>query len=242
MTGRAAKPERPYPTSLGIIPARGGSKGVLRKNIRSVAGRPLIAYTIDAANNSKSLTRFVISTEDDEIASIGRSLGCEVIQRPNELAGDAVPMVPVVLHAFSSVEKSSGVNFEYGVILQPTAPLRTGDDIDSALRLLFDTAADSVVSVDQVSDYHPSRMYRLENEKLVQFAPEPPGQLRQDLPPVYHRNGAIYCFRRTLVEQEDTLLGPDTRPYVMPAEKSINIDAEFDLLLVDLVLSNTEKG
>lgn len=223
-------------TCLGIIPARGGSKGVVRKNIRSVAGRPLIAYTIDAARDSHRLTRFVVSTEDAEIAEVARSLGCEVVDRPVELAADDTPMVPVARHALETVERAAGVRFDYGVILQPTTPLRTGEDIDRALQILIETQADSVISVYRVFDHHPARMYRLENERLVPYAPELPSRLRQELPPVYHRNGAIYAFRRALVEDEGTLIGPDTRPHIMPAERSINIDNEMDLLLADLVL------
>lgn len=223
--------------ALGIIPARGGSKGVPHKNIRMVAGRPLIAYTIDAAKASKRLARFLVSTDDEEIASVARSCGCEVLYRPAELAADDTPMLPVVRHALEAVEADEGNRFDYAVILQPTVPLRTGDDIDRALELLVETGADSVISVYQVFDHHPARMYRLVDGRLVSYAPEPPGGLRQDLPPVYHRNGAIYAFRRGLIEEARTFIGPDTRPLIMSRERSINIDDELDLLLADFVLS-----
>ena len=223
--------------ALGIIPARGGSKGVPRKNIRRVAGKPLITHTIDAAKASKRLTRFVVSTDDKEIASVARSCDCEVLHRPAELAADDTPMLPVVCHALEAVEADEGKRFDYAVILQPTVPLRTADDIDRALELLVETGADSVISVYQVFDHHPVRMYRLVDGRLVSYAPEPPGRLRQDLSPVYHRNGAIYAFRRELIEKAGTFIGPDTRPLIMPRERSINIDDELDLLLADLVLS-----
>ena len=132
---------------------------------------------------------------------MARSCGCEVLYRPAELAADDTPMLPVVRHALEAVEAGEGNRFDYAVILQPTVPLRTGDDIDRALELLVETGADSVISVYQVFDHHPARMYRLVDGRLVPYAPEPSGRLRQDLPPVYHRNGAIYAFRRGLIEE-----------------------------------------
>jgi len=221
---------------LGIIPARGGSKGVVRKNIRVVAGRPLIAYVIDAAKTSRRLSQFVVSTDDEEIAGVARSLGCNVVIRPEDLAADDTPMLPVVRHALRTVEQSHEIRFDYGVILQPTTPLRIGEDIDQAMEILIKTRADSVISVYRVLDRHPARMYRLDDGRLVPYATEPPGRLRQDLPPVYHRNGAIYAFRRTLLDENETLIGENTRPYLMPPERSINIDEEIDLLLADLMI------
>ena len=230
------------PFCLGIIPARGGSKGVLRKNIRLVAGQPLIAYSIQAAQASQVLTHCVISTEDGEIASIARALGAEVLPRPTELAGDITPMLPVVRDVFSTLETRLGTRFEYGVLLQPTAPMRTAADIDAAVTILRETSADSVVSVYRVYDHHPARMYRMENERLIPLENEPVGRLRQDLPAVYHRNGAIYAFRRGLIDEIENLIGPDTRPYIMPEERSINIDNETDLLLADLLLQRLKSA
>ena len=224
------------PFCLGIIPARGGSKGVLRKNIRMVAGQPLIAYSIQAALASNLISQLVVSTEDDEIASVARSLGADVLPRPLELAGDKTPMLPVVRDVFSTLEAKLGARFEYGVLLQPTAPLRTAEDIDQAVKILQQTSSDTVVSVYRVYDHHPARMYRLENERLIPLEPEPSGRLRQDLPAVYHRNGAIYAFRRALIVEMDSLIGPDTRPYIMPEERSVNIDNETDLLLAELLI------
>lgn len=220
--------------TLAIIPARGGSKAVLRKNIRLVAGLPLIVYTIKSAQASRSLTRVVVSTEDDEISEISKSFGCEVIRRPPELAKDDTPTVPVVQHVFS-VFNEKGEHFDYGVVLQPTSPLRTGADIDAALRILSESDADSVVSVYQVSDHHPARMYRLVNGQLVPYDDSIRSMRRQDLPPVYHRNGAVYAFRRKVLEQ-DTLLGKKILPYIMPEERSLNVDNENDLRLADLIL------
>lgn len=225
--------------ALAIIPARGGSKGVPRKNIREVAGRPLIAYTIKAAQASQVLTRCIVSTDDRETAGISTALGCEVMERPAELAQDDTPTISVIKHVFDVLE-SQGESFEYGLVLQPTSPLRTGLDIDSALQALSQSDADSVVSVYQVSDHHPARMYRLENGHLVSFDEEFATSRRQDLPPVYHRNGAIYAFRRSLLEQ-NTLMGTNIVPYIMSEDRSLNIDTEYDLVLADFILSRRES-
>lgn len=220
---------------LGIIPARGGSKGVPRKNIREVAGSPLIAHTIAAVHASQLLTRCIVSTDDQETADISVSLGCEVMKRPVELAQDDTPTFDVVKQVFDVLE-AQGQSFDFGLVLQPTSPLRTGLDIDSALDALFHSDADSVVGVYQVSDHHPARMYRMEDGLLISFDPSLETLRRQELPPVYHRNGAIYAFHRRLLD-DGTLLGKKILPYIMPEERSLNIDTEYDLVLADYILS-----
>jgi CMP-N,N'-diacetyllegionaminic acid synthase len=219
---------------LGIIPARGGSKGVRRKNVRPVASKPLIAYAIEAAAASAALTRWVVSTEDDEIAAVSRQLGADVIPRPAALARDDTPMVPVLVDA---MERTGG-GWDAIVVLQPTTPLRTAKDIDDAIALLDETGADSVVSVYLVEDHHPTRMYTLDGGRLAPYANEPAARLRQALPPVYHRNGAVYACRADILLNQRTLIGEDTRPLVMPRERSINIDDELDLAFANFVLSS----
>ena len=156
--------------------------------------------------------------------------------RPDHLAGDETPMIPVIRHVIEQLERERGIHFDYCVLLQPTAPMRTSEDIIAAVNILLETGADSVVSVYKVSDHHPSRMYRIENDRLIPLQGEPQNRLRQSLPPVYHRNGAVYAFQRSLIERADTIIGPDVRPYVMPEDRSVNIDNEIDLLLADLLL------
>lgn len=221
---------------LGLIPARGGSKGVLRKNIRLVAGKPLVVYSIDAALQSGCLNPVIVSTDDDEIAQVSAAWGAEIMMRPPELAGDETPMIAVVRHVIEQLEQERGMRFDYCVLLQPTAPMRTAQDIRTAVDILKNTDADTVVSVYKVGDHHPSRMYHIEDEKLIPMQSEPPNRLRQSLPPVYHRNGAVYAFQRSLLERADSLIGEDVRPYIMPEERSVNIDNEVDLLLADLLL------
>jgi CMP-N,N'-diacetyllegionaminic acid synthase len=226
--------------ALGIIPARGGSKGVKHKNVRLVGGRPLIAYTLQAAAGSQALTRSVVSTDDEAIAAVAREYGAPVLIRPPELAADNTPMVPVIQHALR-VQAAYGEHYDAVVVLQPTAPLRQAADIDASLRLLADTGADTVLSVCDAGDHHPARMYRLADGYLQPYAPEPPARLRQALPPVYHRNGAIYaCWTRVL--DGDTLIGERVRPYLMPRARSINIDEEFDLAIADFMLSRVEAA
>lgn len=226
--------------TLGVIPARGGSKGVPRKNIRLVAGRPLIAYTLDAARGSRLLTRHIVSTDDEEIATVAQREGASVLMRPPELAEDGTPMVPVVKHALMSMKPTEG-GYDFVVVLQPTTPLRTAEDIDTALRILCETGADSVISVYQVADHHPARMYRLIEGRLVPYEAEPAQRLRQTLPPVYHRNGAIYACRTSLLFEQETLIGSDVRPYIMPRERSINIDDELDLAFADFLLNRLHQ-
>lgn len=224
------------PNILGIIPARGGSKGVLRKNVRLVAGKPLISYSIQAGLESGILNPVIVSTDDMEIAEISAACGAKVLMRPENLAGDETPMVPVIRHVINQLELDLSGRFDYCVLLQPTAPMRTTEDIKNAVNILLETGADSVVSVYMVSDHHPSRMYIIENNKLIPLQSEPQNRLRQSLPPVYHRNGAIYAFQRNLLERADTIIGPDVHPYIMPEDRSVNIDNEIDLLLADLLL------
>lgn len=207
-----------------------------RKNIRLVGGRPLIVHTLEAARNSRYLTDYLVSTDDEEIAAVAQQEGSPVLMRPPELAADTTPMLPVIQHALGQGQ------YEAVVVLQPTAPFRRGTDIDAALQILFKGDADSVVSVYQVEDHHPARMYRLVKDCLVPYDSEPTSRLRQELPPVYHRNGAIYACWTRLVWEQGTLLGPVMRPYIMPRERSINIDDTLDLAFANFLLSYQHRA
>ena len=224
---------------LGVIPARGGSKSVPRKNIAVLHSLPLIAYTIRAAQNSQSLTDFVVSSEDLEILAVGRQYGAPTpFVRPAELATDEAPTLPVVQHAVREMEARQGVRYDIIVLLQPTTPLRKAEDIDAAVDKLAATGADSVISVVDVGAYHPARMRRIEDDQLVDLPTREPKELlrRQDLPPVYIRNGAVYAVRREVVMDENSMVGSVSRPYIMPPERSVNVDSRLDLLLADILL------
>ncbi len=225
---------------VAVIPARGGSKGVPRKNLAVIAGRSLLARAHDAAKASKLIDRVVVSTEDSEIAAQAENLGATVVRRPPELALDATPTGPAVAHALEAVDVDSGVV----VLLQPPAPLRTGADIDRAVTMLVsDERLDSVVSVYQVDDNHPARMYELGPDgRLIPLMPELETTRRQDLPPVYHRNGAIYAARTPAVRATAQLVGSRVGALVMPSSWTVNIDAPGDLAIAEVVVGAWDAG
>jgi CMP-N,N'-diacetyllegionaminic acid synthase len=231
---------------LAVIPARGGSKAVSRKNIRSVCGKPLIAYTIETALAARRLFhRIIVSTDDKEIADVARLYGAEVpFMRPAELAGDDVPMVPVLQHAVRFVEQQDKIRLEWLCLLQPTDPFRTVDDIEAALRLGQAGGCDSVISVVQVFAVHPILMKRIENGRLLPYCvEEKEGTRRQDYqPPAYMRNGAIYLTRRDVLMERNSIWGDVIRPYIMPPERSVGIDSELDLKLVELLMTERLEG
>lgn len=224
---------------LGLIPARGGSKGIPRKNLREVAGKTLLAYTIEAGRESSTLSELVVSTEDADIAALARQMGCQVLARPEELAGDETPMKEVVAHALRELE-AAGVP-DVTVLLQPTAPLRTGQHIDDCVDLLSSSRAGSVVSIAAVpAHYHPSWQFVLnEAGELCRYEGGTLSDLatrRQDLPRTYTRNGAVYAFQTGAFLQQGTFYAPPCLAYVMPQEASINIDTERDLWLMEQTL------
>lgn len=225
---------------LAVIPARGGSKGVPRKNVREVAGKPLIAYTIECALAVRHrFHRIVVSTDDAEIAAVARRFGAEVpFRRPAELAADDTPMVPVLRHAVAVVEAEDGVAMDWVCLLQPTDPLREPADIEEALRLAEAGGCDSVISVVQVFSVHPILMKRIEDGRLLPYCiEEREGTRRQDYwPPAYMRNGAVYLTRRDVLMERGSIWGEVIRPYVMPPERSVGVDSELDLKLLEVLL------
>ncbi len=229
---------------LGLIPARGGSKGVPRKNLRPVAGEPLLAYAVRAALDSRRLTAVVTSTDDPEIAALAGELGSRVLLRPAELAADDTPMVPVALHALEHEERELGEPFDALVLLQPTSPIRTGADVDAVIEILAgEPRVDTVISVSAMDDVHPARMYRLgEDGVLEPLWSEWETAQRQDLPVVYYRNGALYAVRRRALIDHRSLMAGRKRAYVMPREQLVNVDDERDLLIADLLVGRWKAG
>lgn len=223
---------------LAVIPARGGSKSIRRKNIHTLAGKPLIAYTIQSAKQSKRITSFVTSTEDAEIGRVAAEWGSPVLPRPPELARDETPMPPVLLHALDAKARE-GEQFDVILLLQPTCPLRTGVDIDRALAVLEAVNADAVISVYRVYDEHPGRMYSIRDGRMAPLAPQWEMMNRQDLPAVYHRNGMIYAARVPMFQEKKTFYVHNVVPYVMEKERSVNIDDNFDLRIAELLLGGS---
>ncbi len=227
------------PSVLGLIPARGGSKGVPRKNLRSLAGKPLVVHSIEVARASRSICELCVSTDDEEIAEIARAAGAPVpFMRPAHLASDQAKSLPVMQHALEHMEKEHGRTYEFLVLLEPTSPLRTVDDIDGAVARLADSDADSCVGVSRLASHHPVFIKKIDGQRLVPFSiPEPEGTRRQDVkPPAYARNGAIYVFRTDTTTRRDRLYGDTILPWEMPDERSANIDREVDFLLAEALL------
>jgi len=226
---------------LGIIPARGGSKGVPNKNITELLGKPLITYTIAAALESEFLTSVVVSTDDSVIAEISKKAGAQVpFIRPDSLSQDSSLSLPVVMHALRFMEAKEGLEYDAVMMLQPTAPLRTSVDIDEAIKKIFSSGADSVISVSNVEANHPLRMKKVDGDKLLNYVDQGFEDMRprQQLPDVYIRNGAIYLALRATLTRQLTFSGDDCRAYIMPEERSINLDARRDFVMAEYYLQN----
>jgi N-acylneuraminate cytidylyltransferase len=210
---------------LALIVARGGSKGLPRKNILSAGGKPLIAWTISAALDSKFISDVVLSSDDDEIIETARKWGCNIpFRRPPELATDDTPSIEVVLHALDNLK-----GYDYLILLQPTSPLRTSDDIDAAFALLQSKDAPSCVSVCEVVQ-SPYWMYRLGDDGVLERIIPLPRDFtrRQDLPLAHLLNGAIYIARIDWLRETKNFLADGCIGYSMPPERSIDIDNAED--------------
>lgn len=227
---------------IALIPARGGSKGVPRKNLRPLRGKPLIAYTIEQALKSAHLTGVLVSTEDAEVARISEDLGAAVIARPVDLAQDDTPTMDVVFQALDELA-SRGHSAGIVVLLQPTSPLRRATDIDEAIALFWEQECDSVVSVYK-SPHPPHWMFEVENGYLKPILGRKALQLkRQALPATYTPNGAIFIATASGLQAHRSFYTPRSLPYIMPPERSLDIDTEFDFTLAELSLgASLEEG
>jgi CMP-N,N'-diacetyllegionaminic acid synthase len=216
---------------LGLIPARGGSKGVPRKNIRPLRDRPLLKYTADAARAARRLTHVIVSTEDDEIAEIGRACGLDVpFLRPAELARDETPMLPVVIHALRWFEER-GRHFDAVCLLQPTNPFRRPEDIDACIAMLEEKNADAVVTVLRIPpEYNPHWAYFRCEDGCMHLATgeSAPIGRRQDLPPAFHREGSVYVVRRDVLLGQNSLYGRFLVGYEIDPGRSVNVDSLDD--------------
>ena len=219
--------------NIALIPARGGSKGIPRKNIRELCGKPLIAWSIEAAQKSKYIDRIIISTEDQEIADVARSYGAEVpFLRPVELAQDDSLGITPVIHALEQFPEVEQV-----LLLQPTSPLRTTADIDGIVKMCQEAQAPAAVSICEPSK-HPNWMFSCGKDgTLSPFTDNPISTLRQDLPKVYTLNGALYLAKTDWIQQNRSFLSPQTLGYVMPPERSADIDTLLDWEWVELLMS-----
>ena len=225
---------------LGLIPARGGSKRIPRKNLALCAGKPLLEWTIEAALSAQSLDQIILSTDDEDIARLGRALGADApFLRPPELSGDMVPMLPVIVQARNWVQETSATCIDTIVLLQPTSPLRTAHDIDRAVELMRTSGAETVVSVVKVPhQYHPHKVLVQRDTGVEPFladAPRP-GHTGSSLPMVFGRNGPAILVTHASVIDRGELYGAPCLPYVMDQESSIDIDEPLDLFLAECLL------
>jgi CMP-N-acetylneuraminic acid synthetase len=235
---------------LGVITARGGSKGIPGKNLRPLAGRQLIAYTVDAAKSSGAFDRLIASTDDPPIADALRSLHCDVpFMRPADLARDDTPHLPVVQHAVEWLRQHESYEPEAVMILQPTSPLRRAEDIRASIALLETSGADSVVSVSEVpAHYNPMRTLQIDDAGLATlFVSGQPVRARinrrQDMPAAWTMNGAVYlCRSRLLAGREASLYGDRTAAYRMPAVFGLSIDDLNDWMEAERALEQLGIG
>jgi CMP-N,N'-diacetyllegionaminic acid synthase len=228
---------------LGVITARGGSKGIQGKNIKLLAGKPLIAYTIEAAKASKYLTRFIVSSDDPKIIEVSKKYGADVpFVRPLELARDQSTSIEVVQHGLNWLKENQNESYEYLMILQPTSPLRTTQDIDECIKKIIDTDADSIMSMKELTDFSVKKIKRIEDDLILPWMEEEGSwtSSRQNMKKVYKRNCAIYLTKTELIMKGD-LFGKISRPYIMPEERSIDINQSVDFELADFWLRKEER-
>jgi CMP-N-acetylneuraminic acid synthetase len=230
---------------LGLTLARGGSKSVPRKNIKPISGIPLIAYTIAEACRSKWLTRYLVSTDDKEIQQVALKYGAEApFLRPAEFSTDSASSVEAMQHAVNWAEEQEGLKYDYVVELMCTNPMKTVEDIDASIKKLVDTGADSVIAMHRLEDHHPLRIKKIIDDKIVDFClPEVTESRRQDLKPdAYIRSGSIYSLKRDHLMIDGKRYGSkNSRPYILPDERAVNIDTEIDFLIAESMLNKKPR-
>lgn len=227
---------------LGLIPARGGSKGIPKKNLQMLGRHPLIVHTICAAQQSKELTHVLVSTDDEEIAETARNTGVQVpFIRPPEFSSDTARSVDVAIHALDWLAETQEITPDYIMLLQPTSPFRTAHDIDGAIQLSERKFADAVVSITETEE-HPYLAKALDDQgRIYPFIQnELMPQRRQDLPMVYTLNGAIYLIKTALLRKTRNWCPPHSLAWIMPPERSLDIDTPWDLRLARLIMQDMQ--
>lgn len=224
---------------LGIVTARGGSKGIPGKNLALLADKSLLAHTAEAALESTSLARVFLSTDDEQIAEAGRALGLDCpFLRPSELAKDDTPTIPVLQDVVRRLEANED-QYDAVFTLQPTNPLRLASDIDGSVKWMVESNADSVIGFSDVGERHPARMKSINDQGQVI---DPPfgelfeGQRRQDLPRLFLRDGSVYLTRRDVLLHDNSLKGSDCRGWIIPPQRACNIDEPHDMYLAEQLL------
>lgn len=231
---------------LGVVTARGGSKGIPRKNIKKLAGKPLIEYTFDAVKNSKLLDRCIVSTDSNEIIEFSIKKNMEVpFVRPSILASDNAKSIDVLIHSIDYLKNNESYIPDYIVTLQPTSPLRTGEDIDKAIELIIsDKNADSLVSIIEVPhNFNPYSIMECSGGYLHPYIKEKRIMTRQAKPIFYARNGAsIYISSYNLLMRDKKIIGENCIPYFMPKERSIDIDDDYDWEIAEYLIKKSRRN
>jgi CMP-N,N'-diacetyllegionaminic acid synthase len=224
---------------LGLITARGGSKGLPGKNIRLLCGKPLIEWSISAAKAASCVDRIVVSTDDAAIADVARRAGAEVpFERPSELATDSASSVDVVIHAIDTLAKTD-LAFDIVVLLEPTSPLRDSFDIDEAVQRLIQTGAGAVVSVCRAVSTHPAFMFSLDEKGRLRpyLERNPTGLRRQDIDPIFFLDGTLYASRIDVLKTKRSFYHEDTVAFEVPKWKSLEIDDSDDFIMVEALMA-----
>ncbi len=228
---------------LAVVPARGGSKGIPGKNLRMLGGKPLLAHAIECGLASPDIDHLVVSTESDDIIAVAREHGADTpFIRPAELASDSAPMLPVLQHTISECERHYRKQVELLILLDPTGPLRTPADIAACIKLVRQSGCDAVISGNRA---HRSPYFNMVSPggdfvKLTMTPPENVGR-RQDSPAVYDLNTVVWVYTRHALMQEKARIPKKSRLYLVPTERALDIDSEFDFELLEFVYSRTES-
>jgi len=227
---------------LCVIPARGGSKGLPGKNIKLLAGKPLIAYSIERAKQSRYIDRVIVSTDDKEIAGVARRYGAEIpFIRPAHLALDHVDKIDVILHATDWLAKKEKNKYDILVCLHVTAPLRKPADIDNCIEMLVESKADNVFSVAEANRNPYFNMVEITPQGVVRLVKKGNFTSRQAAPKVYDLNASIYAWWNDVLKKKKKLITPKTRIYVMPRERSFDIDDELDFRITEFIKKSMKQ-
>jgi len=230
---------------LGVITARGGSKGVPRKNIKLLGAYPLISYTVKVAQKSKLLTDLIVSTDNEEIASVCREYRVDVpFIQPAELAKDTSTHLEVMQYAVKFMEEKKDIVYDYAVIFQPTSPFRIVEDIDKTIEKIIEHNADSAFSMCEIEqNQHPIKAKKMEGDTVLPYCGEEKvGTHRQDFPVVYKRSGAVYVTKRDLIIKDNRMFGDFIVGHIVPLERSIDIDSPFDWVKAEYMLEELKKS
>lgn len=231
---------------FSIIPARGGSKGIPGKNIKNILGKPLICYSIEAALESKEIGKIIVSSDSEDILEIAQSYS-EIIlhKRPVDLATDNSPVTLTVQNILDQYQDQLLIekNHDAVMLLQPTAPIRTGSQIDDAINLFRENSRfNSLISVCEMDDVHPARMYWKEQNQIVPILKEYEETRRQEIPTVWFRNGSIYLTRIKTFQENKSLMAKPTMGFPMPASQLLNLDDTRDLVIAEALIKAWKNG